>query len=64
MLMTGVTSQNAFIESKNTLNLTIRGKSSSVPRCIFQKGYEIFIHYLDYDIEKTWNCNECPVNPS
>ena len=37
-----------------------RGNDTKVSRQIFQKGYEIFLHSLQYDKSKAWSCDLCP----
>ena len=34
--------------------------TDKLSRFIFHKGYEIFIHSLDYDIKNAWTCDKCP----
>ena len=61
MVTKGGTTQNSFVRAKNTLNVTMRGKTKSkIILSTFNKAYEIFIHAIDYDVEEAWNCDECP----
>ena len=59
-VMSGGVAQNSFVTSKNDLNVNIRGDKDKLSRFIFHKGYEIFIHSLDYDIKNAWTCDKCP----
>ena len=59
-LVAGGNTQNSFVQSKNDVNLVYRGQDIEIPRRTFGKGYEIFIHSLDYDAKKAWGCDLCP----
>ena len=59
-LISGGNTQNSFIQSKNDVNVVFRGNNNELPKWIFNKAYEIFIHSLVYDVEKVWNCTQCP----
>ena len=59
-LISGGTTQNSFVQSKNDINLMIRGQDNEISRGIFRKGYEIFIHSLKYNNEQAWGCELCP----
>ena len=58
-LMSGGTSQNAFANAGQKLN-TMLDQGQAVDKRILNKAYEIFIHALNYDIEKAWGCSKCP----
>ena len=58
-LISGGTTQNSFVQSKNDINLMIRGQDNEISRGIFRKGYEIFIHSLKYNNEQAWGCELC-----
>ena len=58
-LMSGGTSQNAFANAGQKLN-TMLDQGQAVDKRILKKAYEIFIHALNYDIEKAWGCSKCP----
>ena len=64
-VLNGGVPQNVFVGAKNDLNTMIRGCETQISRQIFRKGYEIFLHSLQYDKEKAWMCQECPqeLNP-
>ena len=57
--MSGGTSQNAFANAGQKLN-TMLDQGQAVDKRILKKAYEIFIHALNYDIEKAWGCSKCP----
>ena len=59
-LNTGGNTQNAFIQCKNDVNLLVRGENIEIPRHIFHKAFEIFLHSLSYDLELAWSCKMCP----
>ena len=59
-LNTGGNTQHAFIQCKNDLSVLVRGENIEIPRNIFQKAFEIFLHSLSYDIEIAWGCELCP----
>ena len=59
-VLNGGLAQNAFVTSKNELNVMIRGSEATVPRHIFCKGYEIFMHSIRYNRKEAWDCYQCP----
>ena len=59
-LISGGTTQHAFIQSKNDINIVIRGQENEITNRVFRKGYEIFIHSLKYDKKDAWGCDDCP----
>ena len=59
-LNTGGHTQNAFVQCKNEVNMLVRGEKIEIPRQIFCKAFEIFIHALKYDVEMAWDCIMCP----
>ena len=58
-VISGGNAQNSFVTSKNELNLVFRGNDASISRRIFQKGYEIFMHSLKYNVDEAWSCDLC-----
>ena len=59
-LMSGGTTQFAFVQSKNDVNVIYRGHDIELPEKSLRKGYEIFIHSLNYNKEEAWDCKKCP----
>ena len=56
----GGSTQNGFLQSKNEINKIVRGQEMEIPKHVFRKAYEIFIHAIEYNIELAWNCRLCP----
>ena len=59
-LSQGGSTQFNFVLGKNILNIHVRGQKSEIPRKIFQKGFEIFLHSIRYDKSRAWKCPQCP----
>jgi hypothetical protein len=59
-VLNGGLAQNAFVSSKNDLNIVLRGCDTEVSRQVFRQAYEIVIHSLQYDAKQAWSCDECP----
>ena len=53
------TSQNAYADAATKMN-SMLDQGQSVDRRVLRKAYEIFIHALNYDMEKAWGCARCP----
>ena len=58
-LMSCGTSQNAYADAATKMN-SMLDQGQSVDRRVLRKAYEIFIHALNYDMEKAWGCARCP----
>ena len=56
----GGCTQIAFVQGKNDVNQVIRGQETDIPRHVFRKAYEIFLHSIIYDKELAWGCDSCP----
>ena len=59
-VLSGGSTQIAFLQCKNDINVNIRGLETETSRQVFRKAYEIFIHALKYDAEQGWSCGLCP----
>ena len=59
-VLSGGSTQIAFLQCKNDINVNIRGLKTETSRQVFRKAYEIFIHALKYDAEQGWSCGLCP----
>ena len=58
-LMSCGTSQNAYADAATKMN-SMLDQGQSLDRRVLRKAYEIFIHALNYDMEKAWGCARCP----
>ena len=58
--MSAGTSQNAYAAAGSKLNIVL-DQGQTVYKRVLKKDYEIFIHALNYDVEKAWGCPKCPL---